>query len=241
MGKEGMRLVRLDKFLCESRGVSRETARQMIRAGRVLVDGTAQKRPETKLDPDAHTVSLDGEALSWARQRYYLLHKPLGVVTATEDAREKTVLALFPPELRRGLVPAGRLDKDTSGLLLLSTDGDWVHRVISPRHEVEKVYLAETDAPLTAEDVFALEKGVTLRDGTVCRPAKLERLEPCRCRVTVTEGKYHLVRRLLASRGAKVVTLHRERIGSLRLDDDLPPGAFRALTEAEIEAVLINI
>ena len=173
-----MRLLRLDKFLCESRGVSRETARQMIRAGRVLVDGTAQKRPETKVDPAAQTVLLDGEALSWARQRYYLLHKPLGVVTATEDAKEKTVLDLFPPELRRGLVPAGRLDKDTSGLLLLSTDGDWVHRVISPRHEVEKVYLAETDGELTEEDVSALAAGVVLRDGTKCLPAKLELLDP---------------------------------------------------------------
>ena len=236
-----MRLLRLDKFICESRGVSRESARQMIRAGRVLVDGTAQKRPETKLDPASHTVTLDGEILGWAQQRYYLLHKPLGVVTATEDAREKTVLDLFPPELRRGLVPAGRLDKDTSGLLLLSTDGDWVHRVISPRHAVEKVYLAETDGELTAEDAAALAAGVTLRDGTKCLPAKLELLGDRRCRVTVTEGKYHLVRRLLASRGAPVVTLHREQIGSLRLDDALPPGAFRALTAAEIEAVLINI
>ena len=236
-----MRLLRLDKFLCESRGVSRETARQMIRAGRVLVDGTAQKRPETKVDPAAQTISLDGEALSWAQQRYYLLHKPLGVVTATEDAKEKTVLDLFPAELRRGLVPAGRLDKDTSGLLLLSTDGDWVHRVISPRHEVEKVYLAETDGELTEEDVSALAAGVVLRDGTQCLPAQLELLGGRRCRVTVTEGKYHLVRRLLASRGAKVLALHRERIGSLRLDDDLPPGSFRPLTEAEIEAVLINI
>ena len=236
-----MRLLRLDKFLCESRGVSRETARQMIRAGRVLVDGAAQKRPEAKVDPGAQTVTLDGEALSWARQRYYLLHKPLGVVTATEDANEKTVLDLFPPPLRRGLVPAGRLDKDTSGLLLLSTDGDWVHRVISPRHAVEKVYLAETDGTLDERDAAALAAGVTLRDGTKCLPAKLELLGENRCRVTVTEGKYHLVRRLLASRGAKVLTLHRERIGSLRLEDSLPPGAFRALTEAEIEAVLINI
>lgn len=235
-----MRLVRLDKLLCESRGVSRETARQMIRAGRVEVDGLALKRPETKLDPAAHTVLVDGEALSWAAQRYYLLHKPLGVVTATEDAHEKTVLDLFPPELRRGLAPAGRLDKDTSGLLLLSTDGDWVHRVISPRHEVEKVYLAETDRALTPEDAAALSAGVVLRDGTACRPAKLELLKGCRCRVTVTEGKYHLVRRLLASRGARVVRLHRERIGSLRLDDSLPPGAFRPLTEEEIEAALIN-
>ena len=233
-------MLRLDKVLCECRGVSRETARQLIRAGRVQVDGACEKRPETKVDPAVQTVLLDGEALAWARHRYYLLHKPLGVVTATKDGREKTVLDLFPPALRRDLVPAGRLDKDTTGLLLLSTDGEWVHRIISPRHAVEKAYLAETDGALTEADVSALAAGVTLRDGTRCLPAKLELLGENRCRVTVTEGKDHLVRRLLASRGAPVTALHRERIGALRLDDALPPGAFRPLTEAEIAAVLIN-
>ena len=236
-----MRLLRLDKALCDSCGVSRESARRIIRAGRVLVDGIAEKRPETKVDPSSQTILLDGEALRWAQHRYYLLHKPLCVVTATDEASEKTVLDLFPPELRRGLVPAGRLDKDTTGLLLLSTDGDWVHRIISPRHAVEKAYLAETDGALTEADAAALAAGVTLRDGTKCRPAKLELLGENRCRVTVTEGKYHLVRRLLASRGTPVTALHRERIGALRLEASLPPGAYRALTKAEIEAVLINI
>ena len=169
-----------------------------------------------------------------------MLHKPLGVVTATEDPREKTVLDLFPPPLQRGLSSAGRLDKDTTGLLLLSTDGAWIHQIISPKHRVEKVYLAETDGTPDEAAVAAFRAGITLRDGTACLPAKLEILEPGRCRVTVTEGKYHLVRRLLASVGAPVTSLHRERIGSLCLDDELAPGCFRALTEQEIRSVLIN-
>lgn len=233
-------MVRLDKLLCDTANVSRQEARSLIRAGRVEVDGAAVKKPETKVDETAQTVLLDGAPLRWAAHRYYMLHKPLGVVTATEDRAQKTVLDLFEPPLRRDLAPAGRLDKDTTGLLLLSTDGDWIHRIISPRHEVEKVYLAETDGVLTEADAAALAEGVTLRDGTKCRPAKLELLGENRCRVIVTEGKYHLVRRLLASRGAPVTALHRERIGDLALDNLLNPGDYRALTESEMQAVLIN-
>ena len=235
-----MCLLRLDKYLSDALVVSRQEARELIRAGRVTVDGVAAKKPETKVDPAAQTVSLDGAALHWAQHRYYMLHKPLGVVTATEDKREKTVLDLFPAALRRDLAPAGRLDKDTSGLLLLSTDGAWVHQIISPKHRVEKTYLAETDGTPDAAAAEAFRRGIVLRDGTECLPAKLDILAPGRCRVTVTEGKYHLVRRMLASVGAPVTALHRERIGSLRLDGDLSPGAFRALTQEEIRAVLIN-
>ena len=233
-------MVRLDKLLCDTANVSRQEARALIRAGRVAVDGTVVKQPETKVEQTAQTVSLDGTPLAWAAERYYMLHKPAGVVTATEDREQRTVLELFDPALRRNLAPAGRLDKDTTGLLLLSTDGDWIHRIISPKHAVEKSYLAEVDGLLTPADVSALAEGVTLRDGTRCLPAKLELLGERRCRVTVTEGKYHLVRRLLASRGAPVTALHRERIGALTLDNSLAPGCFRALTEAEIQAVLIN-
>ena len=233
-------MVRLDKLLCDSAGVSRQEARNLIRAGRVTVDGAAEKKPETKVDAAARTVCLDGAPLRWAAHRYYMLHKPLGVVTATEDRAQKTVLDLFEAPLRRDLSPAGRLDKDTTGLLLLSTDGDWIHQIISPKHQVEKVYLAAFTGTLTQEDVRALQAGVTLRDGTHCLPARLELLGENRCRVTVTEGKYHLVRRLLASRGAVVTALHRERIGALCLDNLLSPGCFRALTEQEIQAVLIN-
>lgn len=233
-------MLRLDKYLSEACGLSRQEARERVRAGRVTVDGAVVKKPDAKVDPGAQTVCLDGEALTWAAHRCYMLDKPAGVVTATEDPAQKTVLDLFPPALRRGLAPAGRLDKDTTGLLLLSTDGDWIHRVISPRSHVEKVYLAETDGTPTGADIAALAEGVTLRDGTECLPAKLEVLGENRCRVTVTEGKYHLVRRLLASRGTPVTALRRIRIGSLKLDASLAPGEFRALTEDEMCLVLIN-
>ena len=235
-----MRLLRLDKLLSDVGAASRQEARECIRAGRVTVDGAVQRRPETKVDPERQAVCLDGAPLTWAEHRYYMLHKPLGVVTATEDRTERTVLDLFPAPLRRNLVPAGRLDKDTSGLLLLSTDGQWVHRIISPGHQVPKVYLAEADGTPTPEAVRAFAEGVTLRDGTRCRPAVLEILAPGRCRVTVTEGKYHLVRRLLASVGTPVTALHRVRIGALSLDKTLPAGHFRALTRQEMDAVLIN-
>lgn len=236
----GMALVRLDKYLADAGAASRQEARGLIRAGRVAVDGAVERRPEAKLDPACRTVTLDGEPLSWAAHRYYMLHKPAGVVTATSDRAEKTVLDLLPPPLRRGVVPAGRLDKDTTGLLLLSDDGDWVHAVISPRRHVKKVYLAETDGTPAPEDCVAFAQGITLRDGTACLPARLEILGPGRCRVTVEEGKYHLVRRMLASVGAPVTALHRVRIGDLALDEALAPGEFRALTEAEIAAALIN-
>ncbi len=233
-------MLRLDKLLCDACGVSRQEARALIRAGRVMVDGAAVKKPETKTDPVSQTVTLDGAPVLWAQHRYYMLHKPLGVVTATEDPREKTVLDLFPPALRRELSPAGRLDKDTTGLLLLSTDGAWIHEIISPRHQVEKVYLAETDGTPDEAAAEALRQGIILRDGTKCLPAKLEILAPGRCRVTVTEGKYHLVRRMLAAVGTPVTVLHRARIGSLCLDGALAPGSYRPLTASEIRAVLIN-
>ena len=180
------------------------------------------------------------ERLRLLSRRCYMLDKPAGVVTATADREQKTVLELFPPQLRRGLAIAGRLDKDTTGLLLLSDDGDWIHRIISPRSHVKKVYLAETDGTPTDADITAFEQGITLRDGTVCLPARLEVLAPGRCRVTVEEGKYHLVRRMLASVGAPVTALRRVQIGALPLDETLGPGGFRALTEAEIEAALNN-
>lgn len=238
--KGGICLLRLDKYLCDVRNLSRQEARALIRAGRVTADGAAEKRPEAKVDPVRQTICLDGAPLLWARHRYYMLDKPTGVVTATEDRAQKTVLDLFPPALRRDFAPAGRLDKDTTGLLLLSTDGAWIHQIISPRGHVEKVYLAETEGTPAEADAETFAQGLTLRDGTVCRPAKLEILAPGLCRVTVTEGKYHLVRRMLAAVGTPVTALRRVRVGGLALDETLGPGGFRALKEQEIRAALMN-
>ena len=230
-----MALMRLDKLLADLGVASRKELRDIIRAGRVSVDGTVFKKPEQKVDPEAQNLMLDGESLSYRRHHYYLLDKPLGVVTATEDREQKTVLDLLPPELRRmGLFPVGRLDKDTSGLLVLTDDGDFAHRVISPKFCVEKRYYARVDGEVDAEDAEAFAAGLTLRDGTVCLPARLERLAPGECIVTVTEGKYHQVRRMLAARGKPVKELRRLSIGALCLDENSEPGSLRELGEDDL-------
>ena len=228
-------MLRLDKFLSERGVASRKELKEIIRSGRVCVDGVPQCRPEAKIDPERSVILVDGKQISSRRSHSYMLHKPLGVVTATEDRSERTVLDLLPPELKRlGLFPVGRLDKDTSGLLILTNDGDFAHRVISPKSTVEKCYSARVEGVLDEEDCRAFLEGITLKDGTRCLPAKLEILEKDRCLVRVIEGKYHQVRRMLASRGKPVLTLHRLSIGTLTLDDSLAPGEWRELSEEDL-------
>ena len=235
-------MIRLDKLVSNVGNVSRQEARKRILAGAVTVDGETVTAIDRKVDETASAVTLDGAALTYQKYRYFMMHKPAGVLTATTDRVQKTVLDLLPPDLQRlKLVPAGRLDKDTTGLLLLTNDGDFVHRVISPRHHVPKVYYAETDGMPTEADAARFAAGLVLADGTQCLPAHLELL-PDRgaCRVTIREGKYHQVKRMLASCGTPVVTLHRESIGALPLDKMLIPGAFRELSETEREAVFVD-
>ena len=234
-------MIRLDKYISTAANVSRQEARRMILSGVVAVDGVTVTQPDCKLSEQGSAVTLDGETVRYQKYRYFMLHKPAGVLTATEDRNQKTVLDLFPEDLRRlKLVPAGRLDKDTTGLLILTNDGDFVHRVISPRHHVPKVYLAETEGLPTEADVHAFAEGLVLEDGTLCLPALLEILpEQGLCRVTVREGKYHQVRRMLDACGTPVVHLHRLSIGKLVLDKMLIPGAFRELSEAEAMSVFM--
>ena len=233
-----MPLMRLDKFLSELGVTSRKELRQIIKSGRVLVNGAAVNAPEYKLDPERDTVVLDGETLSYVKFRYFMLDKPSGVLSATEDRRQKTVLDLLPPELQAlELFPVGRLDKDTTGLLLLTNDGDFAHRVISPKSEVEKLYYAKVDGVPDESDAAAFAEGIVLGDGTECLPAKLEPLGGGECLVTVMEGKYHQVKRMLAARGKPVTALHRLSMGPLKLEEELKPGQWRTLTENEIAAL----
>lgn len=230
--------MRLDKFLSDMGIASRKELRQIIKSGRVSVNGAAASAPEMKIDPAADEISMDGRRLLYRRFHYYMLDKPTGVLSVTEDRKQSTVLDLVTPEMRRmGLFPVGRLDKDTSGLLLLTDDGDFAHRVISPKSGVEKQYYARVDGSLDAEDVSAFALGLTLGDGTKCLPAKLELLDEGSCLVTVMEGKYHQVRRMLASRGAPVLELRRLSIGALILDESLGPGGFRELDQTELDKV----
>ena len=228
---------RLDKFLSGSGAGTRSQVRELLKAGRVTVDGAAERDPGRKVDPGVQEIRLDGEILGGRRRVVLMLHKPAGFVTATSDAHERTVMELLPPEYRHlNLNPVGRLDKETEGLLLFTNDGALLHRLISPRQEVPKVYYARHEGNATREDVKAFAEGLLLRDGTKCLPAVLEPLGPGESRITVREGKYHQVRRMMASRGMTVLYLRRQREGGLELGD-LPLGESRELSEEEIRAL----
>ena len=229
---------RIDKILSSTGRWTRREARELIRAGRALVNGTVVRDPAAKADAETASITVNGEALEYRRFTWLMLNKPAGYLSATEDGRGPVVLDLLPPELRRrGLFPVGRLDKETEGLLLLSNDGALAHRLLSPKYHVEKVYRARVDGILTEEDRDAFAAGMTLEDGTRCLPAELEIVEPGTALVTLREGKYRQVRRMLAGRGKPVVYLERIRMGNLPLDSTLERGNFRFLTDFETEAL----
>ena len=228
---------RLDKFLCDSGVGTRSQVKVILKSGRVAVDGKVEKDNSRKIDPATQTVTLDGEVLGGKRRIVAMLNKPAGYVTATEDANDRTVMELLPAELRnQDLKPIGRLDKATEGLLLFTNDGDLLHRLISPKKEVPKVYYARHEGEAGPEDVAAFATGLTLRDGLECLPAKLEPLGPGESLITVCEGKYHQVRRMMASRQMTVLYLERRQEGNLTLGD-LSRGQVRELSEAEIVAL----
>ena len=214
----------------------------MVRQGRVLVDGKPAPAADMKVDPQTAVILLDGEPPGYEKFTYVMLHKPAGVLTATEDRRQETVLDLLPPELRRrALSPVGRLDKDTEGLLLLTNDGQLAHRLLSPKSHVDKVYYARVDGALEPGDIAAFAAGMTLGDGLECLPAGLEILSPTEALVTLREGKFHQVKRMLAARGKPVLYLKRLSMGRLRLDPALAPGAWRMLTEEERSALNLSL
>lgn len=225
---------RLDKFLCDSGAGTRSQVKLILRAGRVQVDGAPEKDGGRKIDPAKNEITLDGVRLAGKYRAMFMMNKPEGYVTATGDAREKTVMELLPAQLRHlELKPVGRLDKATEGLLLFTNDGELLHRLISPKKEVPKVYYARHEGTASRQDADAFAAGLTLADGTVCRSAVLEPLGAGESMITVCEGKYHQVRRMMASRGLTVTYLERRREGGLSLDG-LPRGGVRALTEEEI-------
>ncbi|MEQ2456119.1 pseudouridine synthase [Flavonifractor hominis] len=229
---------RLDKILANTGRWSRKEARELIRAGRVTVDGALAGAADDKYDPAA-LFCVDGTPVSGERMVYLMLHKPAGLVSATEDPRQPTVLELLPVHLRRvGLFPAGRLDKDTEGLLLLTNDGPLAHRLLAPKRHVDKTYFVQVEGILDAADTAAFAAGMTLGDGLECMPAGLERLEaPDAAIVTLREGKYHQIKRMLAARGKPVRYLKRLTMGPLTLDPALKKGEWRPLTEEELAAL----
>ncbi len=232
---------RLDKFLCDWGIGTRSQVKQILKTGAVTVDGKPEKDGSRKIEPGKNQICYQGQALESVGTVVVMLHKPEGYVTATEDKTEKTVMELLPEEYRHlDLKPVGRLDKMTTGLLLFTNDGDLLHRLISPKNQVQKIYIAHHEGQAAQEDINAFAEGMELRDGTKCLPAVLEPLGAGQSRITVCEGKYHQVRRMMAARGMHVEKLHRQKEGFLDLGD-LPLGQTRMLTPEEIDFLIPNI
>ena len=228
--------MRLDRFLTESLGLTRSQAGRIIRSGEVLVNGMATKSAATQVD-EQDVVELDGQRLQQTGPRYFMLHKPEGYVCSNDDPEHPTVLMLFDEPALNKLHCAGRLDLDTTGLLLVTDDGQWSHRITSPRHECAKTYRAWLADPVEPAVVEQFASGVQLRgERQLTRPAELELVTPTEALLTIHEGKYHQVKRMFAAVGNKVIRLHRERVGCLALGSDLAPGQYRALTIEEIAA-----
>lgn len=235
-------MMRLDKYLAEMGVGTRQEVKKQIRQGKVTVNGTVVKSADTKIDENADEVTADGKDISFVSYEYYMLNKPAGVISATEDKKDTTVLDLIRDKKRKDLFPVGRLDKDTEGLLLITNDGELAHRLLAPKKHVDKVYYAKIKGKVTENDVEKFAKGVDIgtSEEEMTRPAKLEILqsaEESQIRLTIHEGKFHQVKRMFLAVGKEVTYLKRERMGTLCLDENLKPGEYRPLTEEEIEDV----
>lgn len=234
-------MIRLDKYLADMGAGTRQEVKKYIRQGRVTVNGLPVKKPEMKVDELCQKVALDETQISYKAYEYYMMNKPKGVVCATCDKRYKTVLDLMGDQKRKDLFPAGRLDKDTEGLLLITNDGALAHRLLSPKKHVDKCYYVTVSGIVTEKDAARFKEGIdigTSKEREITLPAVLEILESAemsKVRLTIQEGKFHQVKRMFQALGKEVVYLKRERMGSLFLDPLLNPGEYRSLTEEEIK------
>ena len=235
-------MMRLDKYLAEMGVGTRQEVKKQIRQGKAAVNGTVVKAADTKIDETSDEVTICGRNISYVSYEYYMLNKPAGVVSATEDRRDTTVIDLIKEKKRKDLFPVGRLDKDTEGLLLITNDGDLAHRLLAPKKHVDKVYYAKVTGIVTEEDVERFAEGIDIgaEEEEMTRPAKLDIMksaEESEIRLTIHEGKFHQVKRMFLAVGKEVTYLKRERMGTLCLDENLKPGEYRLLTEEEIENV----
>lgn len=233
--------MRLDKFLTETGNGTRSQIKVYIKKGFVTVNGSVARDGSVHIDETKDIICFQNKAVLYQKNRYYMLNKPKGVVCATKDNVNRTVLQLFPPDLQKGLFPVGRLDKDTEGLLFLTTDGDFSHRLMSPKKHVEKTYYFEAEGSLDAEKIKRLESGIKIAvDEPITLPARLSELQQDDTLVkgclTITEGRFHQVKRMLQAADCHVVYLKRLSIGQVSLDETLAPGEYRELTEAELFA-----
>ena len=245
-----MALERIDKIVASIGIGTRKEVKKLCRAGLITVNGVAVKDSSEKLDPEVDELAIDGQILKYRKHIYVMLHKPAGVISATEDYQHRTVFDILPEEYQAfEPFPVGRLDKDTEGLLILTNDGQFAHRILSPKKHVDKVYYVEVNRTLTEADFKRLEQGVTLEDGYVTMPAKVSVIMPSevipeqpvspyakqRFLLTIQEGKFHQVKRMVEAVRSEVVYLKRIAMGSLSLDPELAPGDCRELTDQELE------
>lgn len=234
MGKQ----VRLDKYLCSCLDITRKEAKEFLKKGKVQVKDQIIKKPEYKIQPETEQVLLDGKKLSYEEFHYLMLHKPAGVVSATKDRQDSTVLDLISESYKNKLFPVGRLDKDTEGLLLLTDDGELAHNLLSPKKHVKKVYFARVSGCIDKKAVELFSNGISIGNGEVAKPAELKIIEANEkeslVSITITEGKYHQVKRMVKSAGSEVLYLKRLSMGKLVLDENLSLGEYRTLTSEEI-------
>ena len=231
-------MIRLDKYLADMSIGSRTEVKKLIRQGKVAVDGLIVKNPDVKIDIDTQSVTCNEIAVTYETYEYYMLNKPAGVISATSDSKEKTVLDLIDSKRRKDLFPVGRLDKDTEGLLLITNDGELAHRLLSPKKHVDKLYYARVEGIVDTEDIDAFAKGLDIGEDEYTKPAKLVVLKSdaiSEIELTIQEGKFHQVKRMFEAVGKNVIYLKRLEMGTLKLDEDLGLGEYRPLTQKEIE------
>ena len=231
-------MIRLDKFLADMGKGTRSEVKKVIRQGKVLVDGKIEKNPDAKIDETMQEVICNNELVTYTSFVYYMLNKPAGVISATTDPKDKTVIDLISDKKRKDLFPVGRLDKDTEGLLLITNDGELAHNLLSPKKHVDKVYYARVDGKVTDADKDAFLEGVSIGEDEITKPAKLEIIKSddvSEIKLTIQEGKFHQVKRMFEAVGKKVIYLQRLSMGPLKLDDQLALGEYRLLTKEEIE------
>ena len=229
---------RLDKILASQGTLSRRDVKEIIKKGRVTLNGKVISDSAVKVDLNVDEVKIDGEKVTLKKHIYIMMNKPQGVISASDSNNDETVVDLVPDELfRKGLFPAGRLDKDTTGFVLITDDGDFAHKILSPKNHIFKTYLARLEHELSENDIETLEKGITLQDGTTLKESKVQVVEQSKTplvKIMICEGKYHQVKRMFAATGNKVVALHRSKMGELSLDESLKPGECREITPEEL-------
>lgn len=231
---------RLDKIIASQGKLSRSEVKKLVKEGRVTLDGLTVKSSDVKADPSSSVICIDGENISYKKHIYLMLNKPKGVISATDDKSQKTVIDLVPEEFfRQGLFPAGRLDGDTTGFVLITDDGDFAHRILSPKNHILKTYHAVLERTVTDEDILSFKEGIELKDGTLCLEAQVSMInsEPPVAEIKIHEGKYHQVKRMFAALGNKVLELRRTKMGGLSLDEALAEGQCREITDEELKMI----